>query len=508
MATTFVKPTPRADTSAALEYVHGAEGERVAAIKSDLGVTQAEALAQVDGYLDGTVRKRSGLCGVHSFADDELDPADPASPQRAVEITYDLLKRQYGEGSLGHVVAHTDSKSGLIHTHFFVPNHDLTSGKALRANWRIESLRKRNDQLMRELGGPFKVPTPAERSMTPAEFYTDPATLAQAADQPVSALNYVTGREWARTRMHELTQNPAVESVDDLVQLAPDHGLSVQIRPATAKAGPTLTLAVVGADGEPVTCADTGSKLAWAGKKLGKAFTYEGVSAEVQARLDRQVKHTQEVASAQVTPTIEPVPAVTKERPAPSPVASTAAPTTPKPQVRQPEPKPEPKPQPVVTEPVAPTPKPQPAQPEPVAATAKPQVRAHPTVSKTPTGQYPVAWSSFQKSQGLSWDQFKAWHERQPEQVQVLELEGLSPAVAALPAETRPLMAKNPQLAEAYTEFFEKWSQRERRNDRDPNRTVDAVLSASRSLLDPADRQAGIAAQRAKQGPVRGDWQR
>lgn len=433
MATTFARPAPRGDARAALQYIHGDENERPAAILSDLGDTFEEALAQVEGYLAGTNRKRCGLVGVHSFRDDELDPKDPASAMRAAEITRDLLKRQYGDDTPVHVVTHLDSDSGLVHTHWLAVNHQVSTGKALRANWRIESLRKTNDQLMTEMGPPFVVPEPKDRSLSPAEFYTSPAELAQAADLDFSQLTGATGKEWARARMIELARNPGVRDVADLVAAAPDRGLSIDVRPRTAKSGPVLTVAVIGVDGEPLTSDDGRSKLAWNAKKLGQSFTFEGMTAEIEKaqaarvqaaeRAREQAAEQQRIAAERArdqalsdsvhksgvkhaqAPRLEPVPVVTavpaatQERPAPAPKA------------------------------------------------------ASPLVAKVPLDDHPLVFAQFMRSIGR-WETYEGYHAGYPDRVRPEAVEDLE-VVAELPESARRFMRSlgGERGVELYAEF-------------------------------------------------------
>ena len=191
------------------------------------------------------------------------------------------------------------------------------------------------------------------------------------------------------------------------------------------------------------------------------------------------MEEVQAEGPAPVEPTVEAVPAVTQERPAPSPAEPAA---TEKPQVRQPQ---------------TVQPKSQQVDPEPVAATVQPQPTI-PTTSKTALVDHPVAWQLFM---GQRWDKYQSWHSRQPEQVRLVEPEGLPAAVADLPAETQGMVVANPELMEGYVRFAAA-------RGADLEQTVGEALSRASSNLTRGRERSEFVAQRANQGPARGDRSR
>ena len=62
------------------------------------------------------------------------------------------------------------------------------------------------------------------------------------------------------------------------------------------------TVAVIGDDGEPLTSTDGRSRLAWNAKKLGKAFTHDGLAAEIAAHLPAPTASP----APEVAPTVAP----------------------------------------------------------------------------------------------------------------------------------------------------------------------------------------------------------
>ena len=91
-------------------------------------------------------RKTDVYTLIHSYSKDELDPQDPASIEKAEQMTREAIEQAY-PGRSAIIAVQIDGKSGMVHTHSAVNNVD-ENGKALRgAETGWKHLKKATDEV-------------------------------------------------------------------------------------------------------------------------------------------------------------------------------------------------------------------------------------------------------------------------------------------------------------------------------------------------------------------------
>lgn len=265
-----------------MRYVCGLDGERRAAWLSDLG-GPAETVAAVEGFLRGTSRKNAGLSVVQSFRISELDPGDPAAVSTAVETTYSLMRRINPE-SPAVAVAHVDSASGFLHVHGLLVNHNLSTGRAADSSrWQHWTVRRENDELMRELG--LEVVRQSEIAPEPKWSRTISEDERLTVDD---ALDRASVRAYLRQEIDAAILADGVETVDDVIAAAAARGVEIKI--IEGDRGRYLDAAAVDVSGAVIRNATTSKKgktrrikIAATGTKLGVAYTPDGIAARLEA---------------------------------------------------------------------------------------------------------------------------------------------------------------------------------------------------------------------------------
>lgn len=239
-------------------------------------------------------RTDEAIIYIQSWARDELDKDDPADVARANAAGSELAMRLTRDTGVPFTVAtHTDSKSGCVHNHIVFANHDTRTKKAAprdMRNW--YKLRNINDELMRDLGmrvlerEPEISLLPAERRAHKEGKSTDSTSLK------VDELTASTWADFARKRMDELCADERVADAGDplekAIEVAGDYNLSLKVQPNSKAEGESLTVALVGDDGEDAYFTNTTKagrtrkrKAAKAGSKLGRSYSLEGVTERV-----------------------------------------------------------------------------------------------------------------------------------------------------------------------------------------------------------------------------------
>ena len=239
-------------------------------------------------------RTDEAIIYIQSWARDELDKDDPADVARANAAGSELAMRLTRDTGVPFTVAtHTDSKSGCVHNHIVFANHDTRTKKAAprdMRNW--YKLRNINDELMRDLGmrvlerEPEISLLPAERRAHKKGKSTDSTSLK------VDELTASTWADFARKRMDELCADERVADAGDplekAIEVAGDYNLSLKVQPNSKAEGESLTVALVGDDGEDAYFTNTTKagrtrkrKAAKAGSKLGRSYSLEGVTERV-----------------------------------------------------------------------------------------------------------------------------------------------------------------------------------------------------------------------------------
>lgn len=135
------------DILGALQYQQEKNGvNRCAAISSNVAPFSFYNFARM--MLESTSRKVQGYTIIQAFSPDELAPT-PENVELVNLIGCELAARAFG-GCPWQVITHTDSKSGHLHNHIAVLNHDLDSGKCITKDCRWLHLSKVNDKLMED----------------------------------------------------------------------------------------------------------------------------------------------------------------------------------------------------------------------------------------------------------------------------------------------------------------------------------------------------------------------
>ena len=239
---------------------------------------------------------------VQSWAKDELNKDDPADVEKANAMGVDLAQRLAPDTP--YVVAtHTDSKSGCVHNHIILLNHDLSTGKAApeRAdNW--HAVKAINDEVMRDWG---------MRTLEPEGFVKLRRAERMAIKEGKSidstglTVRELTGENWAdylRKRVDELVNDERVLKASDGLEkareVAGDYNLSLR------STNGELSIGLVD-DGEEVsytTRTPKGNsrkrKAVDTGSKFGPGYTASGLSeriAEAHAQLAAAIARQQRI---------------------------------------------------------------------------------------------------------------------------------------------------------------------------------------------------------------------
>lgn len=239
---------------------------------------------------------------VQSWASDELDKDNPADVQKANAMGMELAQR-LAPGSPYVVATHTDGKSGCVHNHIILLNHDLNTGKAApkrASNW--HAVKTVNDDVMDGWG---------MRTLQPKGFVklrrAERMALrdGKSIDSTGMEINELTGDTWAdflRKRVDALMGDERVLTAPDGLQKA--HEVAAEYNLSLRSSDGDLSIGLVGDDGEEAvytTRTPKGRsrkrKAADAGSKFGPGYTANGLRdriAEAQAQqaaaLARQIR--------------------------------------------------------------------------------------------------------------------------------------------------------------------------------------------------------------------------
>lgn len=94
-----------------------------------------------------------------SWAPEELSKDDPEDIQRACEYGY-LLCKEVAPNAPCWVTVHTDGEGGCVHVHAIIANHDLETGNAIAHGTDHATVKRKNDQLSRQMGFSVVGPQP------------------------------------------------------------------------------------------------------------------------------------------------------------------------------------------------------------------------------------------------------------------------------------------------------------------------------------------------------------
>lgn len=156
-----VKVHPTKSVAAAVTYVvNGTYANKKA------GIVRAAACSVVSGSMEATPeqfvcdtvaeiarhpqRTDQGLVLYQNFHPDEFSADDPFDVQLAHLAGLELARR-VAPNSDAVVVTHTDSKSGHVHNHIIIANHDRVTGKTPRDARYFHKVKHFNDEVMKDL---------------------------------------------------------------------------------------------------------------------------------------------------------------------------------------------------------------------------------------------------------------------------------------------------------------------------------------------------------------------
>lgn len=237
-------------------------------------------------------RSNRAITLVQSWANDELDKDNPADVQKANAMGVELARRLAPDTP--YVVAtHTDSKSGCVHNHIILLNHDLNTAKAAprrASNW--HAVKTVNDDVMRVW---------EMRTLEPEGFVklrrAERMALrdGRSVDSTGLEIDELTGETWAdflRKRVDALVNDERVLTATDGLQKALEIAFEYNL--SLRSTGGDLSIGLVDDDGEEAaytTRTPKGRsrkrKAASAGSKFGPGYTANGLRdriAEAQAQ--------------------------------------------------------------------------------------------------------------------------------------------------------------------------------------------------------------------------------
>lgn len=281
--------------------------ERVPVWISDLGESE-DAADNAETLLAGTRRTNGGESLVLSFHAREMDINNPEDVQECGDLAYKLAKR-IAPNCPAIVGVHVDSDGGLVHAHILILNHDVSTGLSNQNDMRITRCRRINDELMVETGHEV-CPLP---EVTGPSFYNDGQEIEAAARVELSdATTRDTVRQYLRQEVDAAMAEPGVETVEDLVPVAAERGLSIQILPDNGH-GKTLTYAAVDEDGDPVKNESTSGRakrarritVAQKSKGLGDAYSYDSLDKKLKEVAKEATVHQEAIeAQAETDPAV------------------------------------------------------------------------------------------------------------------------------------------------------------------------------------------------------------
>lgn len=127
-----------------------------------------------------------------SWAPEELSKDDPEDIQRACEYGY-LLCKEVAPNAPCWVTVHTDGEGGCVHVHATIANHDLETGNAIAHGTDHATVKRKNDQLSRQMGFSVVGPSRARRGR-------DGRTVRASSSRALSSACWETASRKPATR--------------------------------------------------------------------------------------------------------------------------------------------------------------------------------------------------------------------------------------------------------------------------------------------------------------------
>ena len=243
----------------------GVDGSRAlrAAQASVIGPRPGFDLDSFGGDTRALIRKHPSRVNqvvsiVQSFSPDELDKTSAADVEMAHHAGCRLAEI-VAPHSPALIATHTDSKSGAVHNHILLANHDFATGKTPRIAGNWHSVREENDKLMKDLG--LQVLERGSKELSRAErFAKAQGRQIDAAGLELQDLTGDTWRSFMRARVEDLFQDDRVRSAQGVKaglkvanEIAGEHNLAFGIREnssSKAKEKYTTMYALKDDDGE------------------------------------------------------------------------------------------------------------------------------------------------------------------------------------------------------------------------------------------------------------------
>ena len=305
-----VKVHPTKSVAAAVTYVmHGTYANKKA------GIVRAAAYSVVSGSMEATpeqfihdtaaeiarhpLRTDQGVVLYQNFHPGELDKGSAFDVQLAHLAGLELARR-VAPNSDAVVVTHTDSKSGHVHNHIIIANHDRVTGKTPRDARYFHKVKHFNDEVMKDLNlEVYEPPAPPP----------PPRGYSRLRGAPLPVITTENWRAEMQQRVDAVLADSRVttaSSVDDGLdiaqQIAGEYSVSFRVTTHKKKKGDVVatSYALVDDSGEPVRYATArGSRSTErTGSRLGKEdYTLDAVKQRIA---DRQEQYQQQQRQQQL----------------------------------------------------------------------------------------------------------------------------------------------------------------------------------------------------------------
>lgn len=213
MSTTHIQPLT--NVRGRMSYTELGEGKkrrehirngtnRIAAQMGDMGTREdfVKFCSAMRKQSQGT-RLNEGYEVRISWSPEELSKDSPEDIQRACEYGY-LLCKEVAPNAPCWVTVHTDGEGGCVHVHATIANHDLVSGLVIAHGTDHATVKRKNDQLSRDMG--FTVVGP--------EQTRDKTTWAQRKEEfSIESFERVLGNRVEDARNHATNMDEFLEEL-------------------------------------------------------------------------------------------------------------------------------------------------------------------------------------------------------------------------------------------------------------------------------------------------------
>lgn len=227
-------------------------------------------------------RQHQAILLIQSFHPDELDGNCSFDVQLA-QLAGQELARRVAPNSDVVVVTHTDSKSGHVHNHIIITNHDRETGSIPYHARNFHAATKCNDEVMRDLNLEVYESVP--------EVEKD---LSYLRDTPLPEITTENWRDELKLRADALFMDSRVVSADDVKDglsvaenIASEYGISFWSKQPSKSGGEDIaasSYALIDSAGEPIRYATSrGSRSTKrTGTRLGKGvYNLKSVSDRI-----------------------------------------------------------------------------------------------------------------------------------------------------------------------------------------------------------------------------------